>query len=480
MSEFRMLIGGQWVEAFGGGVWDLVNPATEEIVDRVPYGGEAEARGAINAAAAAFPGWAATPVHTRAAILAKAADLIKERAEEYAAVTVEEAGKPLAQARGEWSSAPGYLLMAAEEAKRLGGRSIPSRVPGRRIDVTYMPMGVVGVITAWNFPVYNVNRAVSSALAAGCTVVVRPSEYTPRTAMLYARALVDAGIPPGVLNVVNGDPHPMGQAMLDDPRVRKISFTGSTRVGKLLMDGASRTVTRLALELGGNAPVLVFPDAEDLEAVAASGVTAKVRNCGQVCVAPQRFLVHSSVADTFAKAAAAAADREVVGNGIDPATTVGPLINATQLARVERIVAESVAAGARVVAGGARPEGLERGYFYRPTIVTDLPQHAPLMGEEVFGPVLPVIPFDTTEEAVALANASEYGLASYVWTSNLKTALRVSEQLEYGMVGVNEWYPAVPEAPFGGMKQSGLGRESGLEGVHEYVEAKTRHFGGIR
>jgi acyl-CoA reductase-like NAD-dependent aldehyde dehydrogenase len=248
-------------------------------------------------------------------------------------------------------------------------------------------------------------------------------------------------------------------------------------VGKLLMDGASRTVTKLSLELGGNAPVLVFPDTEDLEAVAASGATAKYRNCGQVCIAPQRFFVHSSIVDQFTKAAAAASDRERVGNGLDPETTVGPLINATQRDRVERIVAESARAGARVVTGGARVDG--PGYFYKPTVVAGIPGDAPLATEEVFGPVMPIISFDTTEEAVAMANAVDYGLASYVWTTDLRTAMRVSDALDFGMVGVNDWYPVTPEAPFGGTKQSGLGRESGTEGLLEYVEPKTRYLGGL-
>jgi acyl-CoA reductase-like NAD-dependent aldehyde dehydrogenase len=306
---------------------------------------------------------------------------------------------------------------------------------------------------------------------------VRPSEYTPRSAMLYGAALADAGVPAGVINVINGDPDGMGQAMLDDARLRKIQFTGSVRVGKILMDGASRTVTKLSLELGGNAPVIVFPDVSDLEAVAASGVTAKYRNCGQVCIAPQRFLVHSSIAEQFTKAAAAASDREVVGNGLDPSTTVGPLINASQRDRVARIVESSVDAGATVVTGGSHVDG--PGYFYRPTVMSGVAGDAPLATEEVFGPVLPVIPFDTTDEAIAMANSVEYGLASFVWTNDLATAFKVSDALEFGMVGVNEWYPVTPEAPFGGTKQSGMGRESGLEGLHEYVETKTRYLGGL-
>lgn len=477
MNRELMHIAGGEREALAGRWWTVVDPATEQPVCEVPWGDAADASAAIDAAAAAFPAWSRKTAYERGAILERAAELIRERVDVYARRTSEESGKPLAQSRGEWAGAPNYLRTAAEEARTLGGRWIPARSPGRRIDVTYAPLGVVGVITAWNFPIYNVNRAVASALAAGCCAVVRPSEFTPRTALDYARALHDAGLPPGVLNVITGEPHAIGQAMLDDPRCRKIAFTGSTRVGKLLMEGAARTVTRLALELGGNAPVIVLPDVADLEAVARAGVTARHRNCGQVCISPQRFYVHTSIYERFVAAMAAAVGAEVVGSGLDPKTTVGPLINARQRARVADIVERSLAAGAVPVVGGQALPG--PGYFYAPTLLRDVPADAPVVHEEIFGPVTPVIPFASVDEALALANATEYGLAAYVFTAELRAAMRVSERLEFGMVGVNDWYPVTAEAPFGGFKQSGLGRESGREGVHEYVEVKTRYFGGL-
>ncbi|HKX75148.1 MAG TPA: NAD-dependent succinate-semialdehyde dehydrogenase [Acidimicrobiia bacterium] len=477
MMEYRQYIGGEWTGAIGGGTWELVNPATEETIDLIPFGDGADAKAAVDAAAGAATPWAAKTAYERAAILAAAADLIESRADQFALVTTEESGKPLAQSKAEWLSCPNYFRWAAEEAKRVYGRWIPSRIATRRIDVTYRPVGIVGLITAWNFPVYNQARAISSALAAGCTVVSRPSEYTPRSAMLIAACLEEAGLPPGVLNILNGEAHPMGQVFLDDPRVRKISFTGSTRVGKLLMEGASRTVTRLALEMGGNAPVLIFPDAGEVDRLATDGVTAKVRNAGQVCVAPQRFYVHRQLGDDFTEAAVAAAQNQVVGDGSDPATTIGPLINATQRERVERIVAETVEQGGAVRVGGAR---LDRpGYFYQPTVVTEVKPGSPLHEEEVFGPVLPITEFSSVAEVVEMANSTEYGLAAYIHTRDIATALAVSEQLDYGMVAINDWYVATPEAPFGGMKQSGLGRESGSEGVYEYLEPKTRYFGGI-
>jgi acyl-CoA reductase-like NAD-dependent aldehyde dehydrogenase len=471
------IVGGRELPSHTVRWWTVTDPATGAAVCEVPWGDGDDAAAAIDAAAAAWPAWAGRTAYERGAALERAAALIAERAEVYARRTTEESGKPLAQSRAEWAGAPNYLRVAAEEARRLGGRWVPARLPGRRIDVTYQPLGVVGVVTAWNFPVYNLNRAASSALAAGCCVVLRPSELTPRSAIDYVRALTDAGVPPGVINVVTGEAHPIGQRMLDDPRCRKLAFTGSTRVGRILMEGAARTVTRLALELGGNAPVLVFPDVQDLPGLARAAVAARHRNCGQVCIAPQRFYVHAEIFEAFVAGMAAAIRDEVVGPGLDPRTTVGPLINARQRERVHDLVQRSVAAGAAPVVGGGPVDG--PGWFSAPTFLRDVPPDAPVLTEEIFGPVTPVVRFERAEEALALANATEYGLAAFLWTRDLKTAVRVSEQLEFGLVGVNDWYPVTAEAPFGGFKQSGLGRESGLEGVHEYVEAKTRYFGGL-
>ncbi|MCI0425394.1 MAG: NAD-dependent succinate-semialdehyde dehydrogenase [Actinobacteria bacterium] len=477
MSEFKQLIGGEWVDAANGGKWDLLDPATELVIQQVPFGNADDATAAVDAAAAAFPSWSHLTPYQRGKFLEQTAAYIESHLDEFAVITTQESGKPLAQSRAEWAGAPNQLRWAAGEAQRLYGRWIPSRVPNRRIDVTYQPIGVVGVITAWNFPVYNQMRAISSALAVGCTVVSRPSEYTPRSAMLIGRAFMESGLPPGVLNVINGDPETMGQVMLDDKRVRKIQFTGSTRVGRLLMEGAARTVTRLSLELGGNAPVLVFPDAGDIAAVAKNAMVTKVRNNGQVCIAPQRFYVHDSIVDEFAEVAVATAEAQVVGSGLDPATTVGPLINARQRDRVEELVSASVDLGAKVMTGGSRGEGA--GYFYQPTVITNVTPDVPIHNEEIFGPVMPLIPFDQIDDAIARANATDYGLAAYVYTRDLATAFRVSEELEFGMIGINDWFPSTPEAPFGGMKQSGLGREAGSEGILEYVEAKTRYFGSL-
>jgi acyl-CoA reductase-like NAD-dependent aldehyde dehydrogenase len=477
MDFENMLIGGAWVGSVDDRTLDLLNPATEEPIGSMAYGDGRDVVRAIDAADAALGPWRELGPYARAEILVRAAALLRERAEVYGAITAEESGKPVREATAEWLSAPTYLEFAAEESKRIGGRIIPSRRPGRRIEVTYEPLGVIGVIAAWNFPIYNVNRAVSSALAAGCTVVVRPSEYTPRSALAYAKALEDAGLPAGVLNVVNGLPHEMAQAMLDDARLRKIQFTGSTRVGKILMDGASRTVTRLSLELGGNAPVIVMPDVADLAAVVAGGVTAKYRNGGQACIAPQRFIVHEAIAADFTHMAAERSRALTVGDPLDPSTDIGPLINERQRERVESIVEATVDAGGTLEAGGGRRPG--RGYFFEPTVLSGDLAGTVAMTEEIFGPVLPITTFSDVEDALAVANSVEHGLAGFVWTTNLRTAMRVSEGLEFGMVGVNDWYPVTAEAPFGGVKQSGLGRESGTEGVLEYMETKTTYLGGL-
>jgi acyl-CoA reductase-like NAD-dependent aldehyde dehydrogenase len=344
--------------------------------------------------------------------------------------------------------------------------------------VIKQPIGVVGVITAWNFPAYNPARAWAAALAAGCTVVGRPSEYTPLTAMAMVAILVEAGVPSGVINVINGEPEAMGQAMLDHPACRKISFTGSVRVGRILMDGASRTFTRLSLELGGNAPVLIFPDV-DVEAVARAAALAKYRNAGQVCVAPQRFLVHRKIHDEFAEKLVPHVGALKLGSGLDPDTRIGPLINQKQRDRLDDLVTDAKSKGASVLTGGRRPPHLSAGYFYEPTVIGGVRPEMAVSNEEIFGPILPVASFDDVDQAIAEANATPYGLAAYVFTNDLRAAIRAYEGLDFGMVGVNEWAPHATEAPFGGRKHSGLGHESGAEGLDEYLEKKLVSIGGI-
>jgi len=477
-SVYRQFIDGAWVDAKGGGTSEVLDPATEEVLESVPFGDADDCRAAIDSAAAALPAWAKATPYERGAVLKKAADLARGRLDELARITVRESGKPFAEAHREWMVAADLFEWFAEEGKRAYGRVIPSRTPTKRMLTLKQPLGVVGVITAWNFPIYNPARAWAAALGAGCTVVGRPSSYTPLSAMELMNLLVEAGIPAGVANLVNADADAAGQTMLDHPACRKISFTGSTPVGEKLMDGASRTHTRLALELGGNAPVLVFSDV-DLERLVPSAVTAKFRNNGQVCIAPQRYLVERRTYDEFVERVVPAVEALQLGHGLDPRTQVGPLIHARQRAWIEKLVEGSRAEGVEVATGGRRPERFEKGYFYEPTVMTGVRPETRVFREEIFGPVLPVTPFSDVDEAIALANATPYGLAAFVWTNDLRRAVRAWEGIECGMIGVNEWAPHATEAPFGGWKQSGVGHEAGLEGLEDYLETKLVSIGGL-
>ncbi|HEY5933461.1 MAG TPA: NAD-dependent succinate-semialdehyde dehydrogenase [Kofleriaceae bacterium] len=472
----QQLIDGAWVDAIGGGRWDVIDPATEQVVANVPFGDARDVNRAIDAAHRAFPAWRARTAYDRGAILAGAATLMRTRAEALGELTVRESGKPLAEAVREWQIAADLFDWFAEEGKRVHGYTIPSRVATKRMIVLKEPIGVVGVITAWNFPAYNPARAIAAALAAGCTVVVRPAELTPLSAMAMAEALVEAGLPAGALCLVNGEPAAMGQAMLDHPELRKISFTGSVPVGKLLMDGASRTMTRLSLELGGNAPVLILPDV-DLEAVARASVAARFRNAGQVCISPQRFFVERSKLARFEEIVIEETRKLPVGSGLDPATRIGPLISNRHRERVENLISAATAAGAKVRTGGVRPE--RAGFFLEPTVLGELAPAMPVFAEEVFGPLFVMSAFDQLDGAIAAANSTRYGLAAYVWTNDLNAAMRAYERLDFGIIGINEWAPHATEAPFSGRKDSGVGHESGREGLHDNLETKLVSFGGV-
>jgi len=469
--HLQQYIAGEWVNASNGHTWDVRNPATEDVIATVPFGDTTDARAALEAAKAAFPSWSAKPPYERGAILIKAANMLRERADEFAPIMTRECGKPLIESRGEWMASADLLEWFAEEGKRVYGRTIPSRRANKRVIVLHQPVGVIATITAWNFPAWLLARAWGAALAAGCTVVGRPSELTPMSAMALTNVLIDAGLPPGVLNLVNGDPETMGAEFLRNPICRKISFTGSTRVGRLLMQGASQNITRLSLELGGSAPVLVFPDV-DLDWAAKQSVASKFRNNGQVCVAPQRFYVHNDVHEQFLDKVHDLVSALKVGNGLDKETNLGPLVTAMQRDKVEALTVDAVAKGATVVVGGSRPSERAHGYFFEPTVLTGIGPDMRIAREEVFGPVMPVVPFHSVEEALALANDTEYGLAAYVMTHDLNTSIRMYEGLEFGIVGVNDMLPTATEAPFVGMKQSGVEREQGSEGLHKYLETK--------
>ena len=384
----------------------------------------------------------------------------------------------MAEAVGEWLVSAQFFEWFAEEGKRNYGRIVPANRNNKRMSVIAQPIGVVGIITAWNFPVWNVCRVWAAALAAGCSFVAKPSEYTPLTAMLLMQLLEESGLPKGVGNLVLGDAEGIGVAMLERVEVRKMHFVGSTRVGKLLLDGASRTHTKLSLELGGNAPALIFGDI-DVDKIAKSSAFAKTRNCGQVCVAPQRFIVHQSIYAEFCRLVAEKMSQFRLGNGADTTTQVGCLINAQQRDAVEMVVNNSIAAGAKLLCGGKRPPQYKNGFYYEPTVLADVSAEMPIFRKEIFGPVMSITPFETEAEAIKLANDTEYGLAAYLWTNDLRVSIRVSEALEFGIVGVNEWNAHGIEAPFGGWKQSGLGYECGEEGLQEYLEKKLISIGDL-
>jgi acyl-CoA reductase-like NAD-dependent aldehyde dehydrogenase len=471
-------INGQWCDALNSNQWSVFNPATEELITMLPFGDATDAHLAIDAAAAAFPMWRRTNPWQRAEILKKTADLMRSRAKDLAKITTAEAGKPIVEAIGEWTVAAQFFEWYAEEGKRATGKVLPANRNNKRMSVIAQPIGVVGIVTAWNFPIWNVCRAWAASLAAGCTFVAKPSEYTPLTAMALIGLLEEAGLPAGVANLVLGDAASIGQAMLDRPELRKIHFVGSTRVGKLLMDGASKTNTRLSLELGGNAPCIALPDV-DIKAFAKSAAVAKTRNCGQVCVSPQRFLIHKDQYESFCEIASEHLSAYKIGNGAMADTQLGPLINARQRDSVEAVVHTSIQQGAFLRCGGKRPVGLEKGYFFEPTLLANVTRETAVFRQEIFGPVMCVTAYETEQEAVSLANDSEYGLAAYLFTNDLRASIRISEALEYGIVGINEWNPHAIEAPFGGWKQSGQGYECGEEGLHEYLEKKLVAWGDL-
>lgn len=475
---YHLRIGGDYSRSPEGPSFPVINPATNEEVVKLPHGGGAECSAALRHAREAWPAWAGRTGYDRAKILNQCAAIIRAEAEQLAPVTVRESGKPLVEARGEWLVAADFFDFFAGEATRTLGEIIPARTRERQTQVAYQPLGVVGIITAWNFPVYNPARAWAAALGAGCAVVAKPAELTPLSALHLADILERAGLPAGVLSVVFGDAPEIGKTLLETPHCRKVSFTGSVRVGKELMRGAAENVTRLGLELGGNAPVIVCADV-DVEAVARGAVQAKFRNNGQVCVAPQRFLVDATIVDDFTRSAVDEARKIRLGDGLDPQTTVGPLISARQRDHVERLVAEAIAAGARLECGGKRPAHLPNGYFYEPTILSGVSADMSIFREEIFGPVMPITAVRSPREALELANESEYGLAAYVWTKDVQRAEALSRGLECGLVGVNAWAAHATEAPFQGWKQSGLGTECGREGLLEYMERKTIAYGGL-
>ncbi|WP_208249333.1 NAD-dependent succinate-semialdehyde dehydrogenase [Rhizobium sp. T1470] len=470
-------INGTWTAGGATKTFDVLNPATGEVLASLPDMGAAETREAIDAAYAAQPAWAARPAKERAGILRKWFDLMVAHADELAAILTAEMGKPFAEARGEILYAAAYVEWYAEEAKRIYGETIPAPSNDKRMIVIKQPVGVVGTITPWNFPAAMITRKIAPALAVGCAVVSKPAEQTPLSALALAVLAEQAGIPAGVFNVIVGEDGPaIGKELCGNEKVRKISFTGSTEVGRILMRQCADQIKKISLELGGNAPFIVFDDA-DLDAAVEGALASKYRNAGQTCVCANRLYVQSGVYDAFAAKLSAKVETMAVGDGFKAGVTIGPLIDEQGLAKVESHVADAVSKGASILTGGKRVEGA--GTFFTPTVLTGVTREMKVAREETFGPVAPLFRFDTVEDVIAQANDTEFGLAAYFFAGDLKKVWRVAEALEYGMVGINTGLMSTETAPFGGIKQSGLGREGSRHGAEDYLEMKYLCMGNV-
>lgn len=469
-------IGGAWLPAADGRTMLVTNPANGEEIGTIPLSGAPEAEAAITAAHKAFPAWSGLLAQERAARLFALAELIRAHADALADLLTLEQGKPLAEARGEVLGGAAYIQWFAEEARRVYGDVIPAPFPNRRILVTKEPVGVVAAITPWNFPFSMIARKLGAALAAGCTLVAKPSEFTPYCGLAWGVLAEMAGIPAGVVNIVTGDAAAIGGAMTGSALVRKVTFTGSTRVGKLLAEASARSMKRFSMELGGNAPFIVFDDA-DLDAAVEGAMVAKYRNSGQTCICTNRFYIQRGIYDAFAARLAEKVKALKVGSGFEAGTVQGPLINTAALEKVETLVGDASGKGGTVLAGG-KLHALG-GTFYEPTLITGGSQDMRIAREEVFGPVAVLFPFETEEEAVQMANATEFGLASYFYTKDLARTFRVSAALKYGMVGVNAGLITTEVAPFGGVKDSGVGREGSHYGLEDYLDIKYLSIGGL-
>lgn len=469
-ANLRLHINGEWVEGSTGRGENVINPATGETLGWLPHASQDDLDRAAKAAAAAFPAWSRTPAMERRRVLLEAARLLRERSAVIARAITLEQGKTLAESEGELAGAIDVFEWYAEETRRLYGRTIPARSPGVTQVVSHEPIGPVAAFTPWNFPALTPARKIAGALAAGCTLIIKPSEETPATCKELVQACLDAGLPPGVLNLVFGVPSDISENLIRRDEIRKITFTGSIAVGKhLTMLAAQHGLKRCTMELGGHSPVLVFNDA-DIARAAQVCAAGRFRNGGQVCVAPSRFYVQREVHDQFVDAMLAAAGKLVLGDGLDPATTMGPLLSARRIEAMERFVADARERGGNIRIGGKRVS--RTGYFFEPTVITGLPDDALAMREETFGPIAPIVPFDTLDEALARANSLPFGLAAYAFTSSSRTAAAVSAQLASGMVGVNHFAISIAEAPFGGIRESGYGSEGGTEGLDAYLNTK--------
>ena len=473
-----MYINGEWSESTSGKKFESINPATGEVLGTVPDGGAEDAAAAVDAAAEAFTSWSQTSAYDRSRYLYRIYEAMMDSKEELARTMTEEQGKPLKASRNEVQYGSDFMLWYSEEVKRVYGRTIPAPRADQRFIMGYMPVGVVGAITPWNYPISMITRKAAPALAAGCTMVLKPAEATPLCAVETIKAFEKAGLPAGVINLVTArTPAPVGDVFLDDSRVRKLTFTGSTDVGKMLARRAAEQMKRTSFELGGHAPFIVCKDADPV--IAAKGaVLVKYLNMGQACISPNRFYVHTDQVDAFVNEFSARAAKLKAGNGLEEGVGIGPLINEKAVDKVERQVQDALSKGAVCTAGGKRlaDAGLEKGHFFAPTVLKGVTPDMVIYREETFGPVAPVIEYTDDDELLTLANDTNYGLAAYVYTRDLSTAMKYFEGLRFGIIGINDINPTAVAAPFGGMKESGLGREGGPEGILEYLDVKVGGF----
>lgn len=470
-QDINLYVGGEWSPAMAGGTKPVTNPATEETIGTIADAGTGDLDRALAAAERGLAIWRNTGSWERAAKLRRVSELVRERVETIATVMTLETGKPLAESRGETNGSADQFEWYSEETKRIYGQTIESRTPDGRMAVIYQPVGVVAAFSAWNFPALLPARKIAAALAAGCSIIIKPAGESPGCCAELVRACHDAGIPEGVVNMVTGNSSMIAEHLIKSPIVRKVSVTGSVPVGKQILHLAADGVKKVSMELGGHGPVIVFDD-YDATAAAEACAATKFRNCGQVCISPSRFYVHENSYDAFSAKFAEVAKSITIGNGMEDGTQMGPMANARGLGTAKAMVADAVSKGASILAGGAPPSDQNRGYFFEPTVLGNVPDDAMIMTEEPFGPVAPLTTFTDYDEVMARANALPFGLAGYIFSQNLGTATRAYEDLEVGMVGVNEMLLATAEAPFGGIKESGMGREGGALGIHDYLEPK--------
>ena len=475
-EKFGQFIDGKWQKAEKGETYEVINPATEEILGKASKASEADVNKALKSAEKGLQVWKKTPPWQRSKIIRKIADLIRERTDVLAKWLTLEVGKPLTEAAGEVGGAADIFEWNSEETKRIYGQIVESRFENTRMFVKYEPVGVVAALVPWNFPIILASRKISTALGAGCSVICKPDVITPGCVMELMNIINDAGVPPGVVNLLSGDPAAISSQLISSDIIKKVSITGSTRVGKLILKQAADKVQRVTMELSGHSPFIVFDDV-DINKVTDMAITAKFRNNGQVCISPNRFYIHESKKDEFTKMLVAKVTKLKIGNGLDKDTILGPLCTEKRLKEIEALVETTKKEGAKVLCGGRRPAGFNKGYYYEPTIFDDVKDDFTIMKQEPFGPLVPILTFKDTDEVIKRANDNDLGLASYICTNSLEKAHRVSEQMETGTCAVNTPAVAFAEVPFGGMKQTGYGREGGSMAIKDYLNIKYTHFG---